>query len=122
MPDPASEPAADQDNFPRRGIAVRPVAIPDDVDDPRVLKQSGRITLPVNVRWSGRPTMYDLTDPQDLKFVYEQVLREGTEEDVRSIIEVDKLIELWDDLSLPDFVRRPWADWVLRHRGVKLAC
>jgi hypothetical protein len=54
--------------------------------------------------------------------VYEQVLREGTEDDVRFYVEVDELVELFDELVLPPTVRRAWADWLLRHRGVVLAC
>jgi len=54
--------------------------------------------------------------------VYEQVLREGTEDDVRFYVEVGELVELFDELVLPPTVRRAWADWLLRHRGVVLAC
>jgi len=38
--------------------------------------------------------------------VYEQVLVEGVEQDVREIIDVDELVALWDELYLPDHVRR----------------
>jgi hypothetical protein len=54
--------------------------------------------------------------------VYEQVLREGTEDDVRFYVEVDELVELFDELVLPPTVRRAWADWLLTHRGVLVAC
>jgi hypothetical protein len=54
--------------------------------------------------------------------VYEQVLREGNEDDIRRFISVDELIELWDDLVLPRHVRQAWVDWVVRHRGVSLPC
>lgn len=42
--------------------------------------------------------------------MYEQVLAEGADQDVRDIINVDELIALWDELFLPDHVRRAWAD------------
>lgn len=35
------------------GPDARPVATPDDVDDPRHIKATGRVQLPVNVAWSG---------------------------------------------------------------------
>jgi hypothetical protein len=53
--------------------------------------------------------------------VYEQVLREGNEDDVRCFIDVDGLIDLWDEVVLPRHVRQAWADWLRRHRGVSLS-
>jgi hypothetical protein len=91
------------------------------VDDPAIVKASGHIQLPTHVRWSGPPKLYDLNRRQDRSRVYEQVLREGTEEDVRLFINVDELIELWDELVLPKSVRRAWAEWILHNRHVELA-
>lgn len=58
---------------------------------------------------------YDLTDPADLARVYEQVLREGTEDDVRFYIDADQLADIFDELVLPVPVRQAWADWLDRH-------
>jgi hypothetical protein len=99
------------------GPAARPVAVPEDLDDPSVPKASGRVELPLHIRWSGPPITHDLADRVDRARVYEQVLREGTEDDVRFYIDADQLLEFWDELVLPRDVRRPWADWVRRHRG-----
>lgn len=106
----------------RRGIAARPVAIPTDIDDPDVDKARGLVRLPANVRWSTPDRVYDLCQRPDLRSVYEQVLQEGTEEDVRRFIKVDQLIVLWDELVLPDHVRAAWASWLSEHRGLQLAC
>lgn len=104
------------------GTDPRPVAVPDDVDDPRHEKASGVVQLPSNVRWSGPSKTYDLDDPIDQARVYEQVLREGTDDDVRRFIEVDVLEKLWGTIVVPARVRSAWADWFRRHRGVDLAC
>jgi hypothetical protein len=90
--------------LPRRGWEARPVAIPDDVDDPSVEKATGVIMLPLRVRWSGPERDYDLSDPADRRSVYRQVLTEGTADDVR--IDVDELIALWPTLHLSPHVRR----------------
>jgi len=103
------------------GTDPRPVAVPDDVDDPRHVKAAGVVQLPTNVRWSGPPKTYDLDDPVDLARVYEQVLREGTDDDVRRFIDVDVLEKLWDTIVVPARVRIAWAEWFRRHRGVDLA-
>ncbi len=65
---------------------------------------------------------YDLTDRQQRARVYEQVLREGNDDDVRRFIRADDLIEMWDELVLPRHVRQAWADWLELHRGVSLSC
>ena len=98
------------------GPAARPVAVTEDLDDPSLTKAAGRIELPFHIRWSGPPISYDLNERRDRARVYEQVLREGTEEDVRFYVQPDQLLELWDELVLPPAVRRAWASWVQRHR------
>lgn len=92
--------------------------IPADVDDPTVRKARGVVTLPLRVNWSRTDPTYDLSDPRQRARVYEQVLREGTTADVRYFIDIDELIDLWDELVLPPAVSRAWAEWLARHRSV----
>lgn len=100
----------------RLGPASRPVAVPADLGDASVHKARGRVQLPLHIRWSGPPVSYDLGDRAGRARVYEQVLREGTEDDVRFYIEEDRLLDLWVDLVLPPPVRDTWASWVEEHR------
>ena len=58
----------------------------------------------------------------DRALVYEQVLTEGTDDDVRWFVDVDQLVELWSDLVLPGHVRRAWAEWLKERRGITLPC
>jgi hypothetical protein len=85
------------------------------LDDPSLTKASGRVELPLHIRWSGPPIAYDLADRGDRARVYEQVLREGTEDDVRFYVDAEQLLELWDDLVLPPAVRQAWSGWVRAH-------
>jgi hypothetical protein len=89
--------------------------MPEDLDDPFLSKASGRVELPLHIRWSGPPVIFDLGDRADRARVYELVLREGTEDDVRFYVEAEKLRELFDELVLPPSVRRAWAAWLRRH-------
>jgi hypothetical protein len=88
------------------------VAVPADLDMAGVPKASGRIELPLHLRWSGGPVIYDLDDRADRARVYEQVLREGSEDDVRYYVDVEQLRDLWGELVLPASVRRAWAGWL----------
>ena len=101
----------------RLGPAARPVAVPEDLDATSRLKATGHVELPLHIRWSGPPIAYDLSNRADRARVYEQVLREGTDDDVRYFVRADQLRELFDELVLPPPVRRAWADWLERHRG-----
>ncbi len=85
-----------------------------------MLKATGVVELPFHVRWSDPSITYDLQQRADRIRVYEQVLREGTEDDVRLYIDLDELVDLFDELVLPSTVRRAWADWLARHRGFAL--
>lgn len=104
------------------GPWTRPVSVPDDVDDPTIAKAAGVVELPSWVRWSGPPRRYDLANRAERALVYEQVLTEGTEADVRFLVVVDDLIELWDDLVLPGYVRVAWAEWLEVHRCITVSC
>ncbi len=97
------------------GPAARPVAVPDDLDDPTLRKARGEVELPLHIRWSGPPITYDLDDRADRARVYEQVLREGTEDDVRFYVDGHQLRDLFYELVLPPPVRRAWAGWLRRH-------
>jgi len=97
-------------------------AVPEDLDDPYLSKASGGIELPLHICWSGPPVTYDLNDRADRADrarVYEQVLREGTEDDVRYYVHADQLRELFDELVLPLLVQRAWTDWLGRHASAR---
>ena len=104
-----------------RATAQAP-AVPDDLETSDVQKATGVVVLPLHVRWSGPARRYDLADRQQRARVYEQVLREGNDDDVRRFIRADELIDLWGELVLPRHVRQAWAEWLKRHRGVSLSC
>ena len=81
----------------------------------RCERRAAPSSFPLHVRWSGPPITYDLGDRADRARVYEQVLREGTEDDVRFYIDPDQLRDLFDELVLPTPVRRAWEGWFRRH-------
>lgn len=104
------------------GPATRPVAVPDDLDDVSFPKATGVVELPFHIRWSDPPVTYDLRRREDRVRVYEQVMREGTEEDVRYYVDPRELRVLFETLVLPPYVRRAWVDWLSRHRSAESAC
>lgn len=78
------------------------------------------VTLPLRLEWSGPARSHDLSDPRELCHVYALVLREGTATDVRRYIDPDVLLSIWDAITLPANIRRPWVDWFRGTRGIEL--
>lgn len=69
----------------------RPLDVPDDLGDTAPI--TGRVTLPSTIAWSGQGS-YDLADRSQLRDVYEQVLREGTGDEIRSFVRASTLLGL----------------------------
>ena len=63
------------------------------------------------------PYQYDLADRRDRRDAYQRVMTEGLAEDVLHFIDVDQVVDLWDELYLSPHVREPWERW-LRARGL----
>lgn len=104
------------------GTIIRPVAIPDDVDDPNMPKASGKVTLPLEVWWSEPfDRVWDLDDPAARRSLYAQVLTEGGPDHVRYYIDIRLLVEMWDHMTLSDHVRPLWDRW-LHQRGYLPRC
>lgn len=77
------------------------------------------IELPLHLKRSG-PRVYDLSDLQQRRRVYEIVLREGRAADIRRYINPDDLLKRWNDLVLPENIRIAWRDYFLHKRGVRV--
>lgn len=93
-------------------LLTRPTpCIPDDLEDRTLPKASGTVTLPRHVAWS-TPRTFDFDDPADMSVAYEVVMTEGLDEDVRYYIDLDRLLEVWDDLWLSPWVRDAWTEWL----------
>ena len=78
----------------------------------------GIVELPVRLMWSSERA-FDLGDPDDLLWMYENVLRETTRtDDLRALINGRTLRRVWRRLNLPRGVRVAWES---RHRGLRTA-
>jgi hypothetical protein len=78
----------------------------------------GVVELPVRLMWSSDRT-FDLGDPDDLLWMYENVLRETTRsEDLRRLIHGRTLRRVWRRLNLPRGVRQAWES---HHRCLRPA-
>jgi hypothetical protein len=74
----------------------------------------GRVTLPLRLMW-GPDRVFDLADPDQLLWMYENVLRETTRsDDLRRYLNGRLLCRVWPALNLPRAVRAAWE----RHHPV----
>jgi hypothetical protein len=78
----------------------------------------GTVELPLRLFWCPDRT-FDLDDPEMLRWMYQNVLREAIrEEELTSYLDGDTLVAVWRDLALPRGVRRAWED---RHPVLRAA-
>jgi hypothetical protein len=96
---------------------AHPVVVVTDLAENDPPKAKGRVRLPLRVRWSDPLVEYDLDNPRHVRRVYEQVLREGSVEDIRLFIRPSVLVAIWKQLFLPNHVREAWDPWIARQRG-----
>jgi len=92
------------------------ISIPDDLEDRSLPKASGKVTMPRHIAWSF-PYSYNLDSRKSLRSCYQRVMTEGLDDDVRFYIDLDVLLEVWDELWLSPHVRDTWSVW-LRGRGL----
>jgi hypothetical protein len=76
----------------------------------------GVVELPLRLMWCPDRT-FDLADPDQLLWMYENVLREATRaDDLRRLVNGALLRRVWPELNLPHGVRRAWE---IRHRSLR---
>ena len=90
------------------GPSSRPVAIPRDLDGSSGSMEEGIIELPIHIWWSEPRRVLDTRLPKDRLRLYELVLVEGNEEDVRRYLRFSVLQDTWTQLFLPRHVRDEW--------------
>lgn len=65
----------------------------------------------VTHRWSGPApdaVRWDLAEPERRRDLYEIILTHGTLDDIHTLVNRQALIEQWNDLCLPPWVRVAW--------------
>jgi hypothetical protein len=96
---------------------LRPFAIVDSLDDLRG-PEAGRIRLPGRLWWSEpRHKSWDLSDPADLNHLYGLLLREAEPDDLSVWVNRARLLECWDQLVLPSYVRACWQPLIAAARA-----
>jgi hypothetical protein len=90
------------------GPASRPVAVPSGLDTSQDAKARGEVELPIHIWWSEPKRIFNMENTKDRLRVYELVLSEGDEEDVRYYVQFDDLQSSWHTIFLPRHVRGAW--------------
>ncbi len=83
-------------------------AVPDRLPDLPTADAVRRVELPLHLEWSRSTKSVDLSDRRQRARTYEAVLREGGPVDIESIVDGALLVDLWDELVLPDRLRAAW--------------
>ncbi len=90
----------------------RPFAVPDALWRLPLGEAMAVVELPLHLAWSGPSRSVDLADRHERARCYEVVLREGTAEDLKSLVDGALLVDLWSELVLPREIRAAWQPLV----------
>lgn len=85
---------------------IVPYEVPSSLDALRG-PATGALELPITVHW-GPKHVYDLADPGEAVFAYQQIVREGTTADQETLLNADLLTQVWPELILPARCQRLW--------------
>jgi hypothetical protein len=92
----------------RQRFAARPVAVVADLDDLQG-PTTGIAELPMELFWN-LDRRFDLSRPANLRWMYENVLREAARPEELRYLNGDMLVAVWQKLYLPKSVRLAWED------------
>ena len=66
------------------------------------------VQLPLSVNWSNPGKEFDLSIRRQRARLYEVVIREGMPKDMLKFIDGSLLIDLWQEIVLPQLIRTHW--------------
>ncbi len=96
---------------------VRPFAVVDSLDELHG-PATGNVRLPRRLWWSEpRNKIWDLSNRADLIHLYGLLLREAAPEGLSMWINRSRLLECWDELVLPPYVRAGWQPLISAARA-----
>ena len=70
---------------------------------------SGAVTLPVTVYWSGRRDTFDVGDPRDRRTVYQAALSNGRRDHIEHLVNRELLVQDWPRLALERRIVDLWT-------------
>lgn len=85
---------------------TRPFAVPRTLSELQG-PAAGLLELPHHVYWGPDPVV-DLDTDAGLGKAYEATLREGLLDDLRGLVNAERLCAVWHDLVLPLRIRAAW--------------
>jgi transcriptional regulator with XRE-family HTH domain len=91
----------------------RAVAVPDRLPRLEAEQAFATVSLPLTLNWSQPGRTFRMGERGDRARVYELVLREGTTDDVSRYVDGALLIDLWDELILPAYLRAAWSPLIV---------
>lgn len=92
----------------------RPYAIPSGLWRLPIVDAFQVLTPGFHLWWSGPSPQFDLADRSERCRTYELILREGTPNDIASVVDGALLVDAWPDLILPAELRQAWQHLIDR--------
>ncbi|MDN5852357.1 MAG: helix-turn-helix domain-containing protein [Actinomycetia bacterium] len=99
----------------------RPIFVPTALPRLSLGNALASVELPLHLNWSDPGRRFDLRDRRERARVYEIVLREGGPDDVLAYIDGVLLVDLWQELVVPQVIRAAWNPVVIGNAAAEVA-
>ena len=86
----------------------RPIHVPNRLWKLNPADAFRTVQLPLSVNWSNPGKEFDLSIRRQRARLYEVVIREGMPKDMLKFIDGSLLIDLWQEIVLPQVIRTHW--------------
>jgi hypothetical protein len=86
----------------------RPIHVPNQLWKLNPADAFRTVQLPLSVNWSNPGKEFDLSVRRQRARLYEVVIREGMPKDILKFIDGSLLIDLWQEIVLPQVIRTHW--------------
>ena len=86
----------------------RPIHVPNRLWQLSPAVAFRTVQLPLSVNWSNPGKEFDLSVRRQRARLYEIVIREGMPKDILKFIDGSLLIDLWQEIVLPQAIRTHW--------------
>lgn len=101
-----------------RGTRFRkPFIVPDTLEELRG-PVTGLFTIPKRLYWPRpQPVTVDLSQDGEKTVLYSAVMTEGTLADLRTMVNAEELVRLWDRIGLSPLIMQAWENKLPRLQG-----
>jgi len=98
----------------RRG---KPFFVPHQLPQLPPSAAMAQVHLPMHVNWSNPEQIWDLSNRSQRLLAYQMLIAEGGPDDISTFVDGSLLIDLWQEMFVPEDIRAAWQPIMIKALG-----